>query len=263
MDGWVAGHKRHFCSNIDLPPSSSATRLIALLKCARGKPCLPRAGAKLHVLGRGLRLKGGGGPCIRERGFDTAWHHRYYPLRQWTAVTGRKSGGEGVQHQHNVSPLSITPPPPPKSSPPPLLGLGPTGQPPSIDGRPLRPLAGDASVQTRQEVAISRGGRKAPLTYASVDVRWAAQEQHQSIAAPRPTPPSCLRRGNRPRGTGTNTQALRWTRVLPTPRTGGEAARESLEGGGGGGSPKHYGPDSTPKAFPYPNTGPNRSSARQ
>ena len=29
-------------------------------------------------------------------------------------TSGRKSGGEGVQQQHNVSPLSITPPPPPK-----------------------------------------------------------------------------------------------------------------------------------------------------
>ena len=47
---------------------------------------------------------------------------------------------------------------------------------------------------------------------------------------------------------------------------------EEKEGGGdrfnrGGGGypppPQHSGPDSTPKAFPYPNTGPNRSSNRQ
>ena len=40
--------------------------------------------------------------------------------------------------------------------------------------------------------------------------------------------------------------------------------RESLEGGGRGTPPpQHSGPDSPPKAFPYPNTGPNRISNRQ
>ena len=40
----------------------------------------------------------------------------------------------------------------------------------------------------------------------------------------------------------------------------------STAGAGGGGTPlppQHSGPDSTPKAFPYPNTSPNRISNRQ
>ena len=41
-------------------------------------------------------------------------------------------------------------------------------------------------------------------------------------------------------------------------------ARELLEEGGGGTpAPQHSGPDSPPKAFPYPNTGPNRICNRQ
>ena len=39
--------------------------------------------------------------------------------------------------------------------------------------------------------------------------------------------------------------------------------RESLEGGGPPSPPQHSGPDSTPKAFPYPHTSPNRISNRQ
>ena len=45
----------------------------------------------------------------------------------------------------------------------------------------------------------------------------------------------------------------------------GPQGRESLKGGGGGypPPPQHSGRDSTPKAFPYPNTSPNRISNRQ
>ena len=46
--------------------------------------------------------------------------------------------------------------------------------------------------------------------------------------------------------------------------TGRGTAGNALKEGGGATPPKNNsGPDSTPKAFPYPNTGPNRISNRQ
>ena len=44
---------------------------------------------------------------------------------------------------------------------------------------------------------------------------------------------------------------------------GGWAGNRFREGGVPPLPPKHSGPDSTPNAFPYPNTGPNRTSNRQ